>query len=267
MAINKIFDLTKSYINFFLTNPSRDIIKIYQNYLINKLTFKFTKKRDMSSEIFFWEHSYYKNHCSSKRPPWWSSRNPTYTYPLEMTSSLESLHEEFGESLELIDVGSGPISMLINKLDINRYTITTVDPLANTYNYLNSKYNIPYTIKCIEGTGENLDELFPTKKFHLAFSQNSIDHSEDPMKYIKNLRNVLKPNGIMYLSGSIREGTAESWIGLHQHDLFIEGEDLCWMNRFNKEKNLTEYLDLKCLFKSVGGNDPGSLYTIIYKKK
>ena len=222
----------------------------------------------MSSEIFFWEHNYYKYSRMGERPRWWNCANPTYAYPPEMTQVLELLLKKNISDLKILDVGSGPISALVNKLDITRYKVTTVDPLANIYNSLNSKYNIPWPIKCIEGTGEHLNDLLPPESYDLVFSQNSIDHSEDPSKYIWNLYYALKPGGIMYLSGAIREGTSENWIGLHQHDLFILEDDLYWINRSGsvKDRNLTRDLNMKVLFECVGDNQPASIYTIVFFK-
>ena len=72
----------------------------------------------------------------------------------------------------------------------------------------------------------------------------------------------------MYLSGAIREGTSENWMGLHQHDLFILEDDLYWINRSGsvKDRNLTRDLNMKVLFECVGDNQPASIYTIVFFK-
>jgi 2-polyprenyl-3-methyl-5-hydroxy-6-metoxy-1,4-benzoquinol methylase len=131
-----------------------------------------------------------------------------------MKEMLDILSKDFNEELKLIDIGSGPVTSFFQKLDIYAWNIITVDPLAELYNDLNETYKVNYPIKCIEGTGEHLDELFEPNSFHLVLSQNSIDHSESPIAYINCLYYLCKPGGFIYISGHIKVGSSEHWVGI-----------------------------------------------------
>jgi ubiquinone/menaquinone biosynthesis C-methylase UbiE len=184
--------------------------------------------------------------------------------------SLEKLKIQFDELLYCLDVGCGPTSQFYTN-DILKRTdlkIITVDPLAETYKSLNKKYYPDYDIECITGYGEKLSHLFPQDFFHLVYSQNAIDHSQDPQEFIINMYHVLKPGGFLVLHGFIKEGTAAHWFGLHKWDVEVDDNDLLLTNkkRTINRKNLTKELELEVIWKSVDGSEIGNKYTFVYKK-
>lgn len=252
-------------------HPSPDIFQIYLRFGKNLLDSKISRKEvDYSTEQFYWERIYYKYNKLKKHPYCWDSELNRTVYSNEMTQILDILSEDFAEDLKLADIGSGPISSFIYKINICKYSITTVDPLAKIYNYINFKYNPTYPLKCIEGTGEQLTELFSGKNYHLVLTQNAIDHSIHPLNFMNNLFYILKPKGFLYLCGYIDVGKETNWIGLHQHNISIDGDDLIWSNRSGTVKgcNITGHLDMSLFSKDVSKTEDGAqLYIMIYKKK
>jgi len=253
---------------FDISHPSFTNFNNYFSFLCNTIRAKVINCPDLSSEVFFWEQAYYRYYVSGKHPSWWDMSLTKNRYSKEMMNILNILSKDFDEKLKLIDVGSGPVTSYFDKIDITAWEIVTVDPLAKVYNNLNKKYNADYSIRCIEGTGEQINEIFDRNSFHLVLSQNAIDHSLIPLKFINNLVYICKPGGFIYLSGFIKEGTAANWLGLHKHDLYVSNNDLYWTNWNNTANNIniTENLDITLFHKDVEGNKPGDKFKLIYRK-
>lgn len=253
---------------FDLSHPSLINLEYYFGFLYNVFHARASNEPDYSSEIFFWEQAYYKYHVSGDHPTWWDETLTRNRYSEDMRMVLDILINKFNKNLRLIDVGSGPVTSFFDKLDITSWEIVTVDPLAKLYNKLNKNYDVRYSIKCTEGVGEQVDKLFNPDSFHLVLSQNALDHCTSPPKFINNLVHICKPGGIIYLSGFIREGSSANWLGLHKHDLYVMGNDLCWTNWNNTANNIniTENLDITLFQKEVSGCEPGDRFKLIYMK-
>ena len=134
--------------------------------------------------------------------------------------------------------------------------------------HINKKYCSNYDIECIKGYGEGLSQIFPQNFFHLIYSVNAIDHSQNPQKFINNIHHVLKPGGYLVLQGFIKEGSAAHWFGLHQWDIDIENNDLLLTNKKRTiyRENLTKEI-FNLIWKNVDGCEIGNKYTMVYKKK
>jgi SAM-dependent methyltransferase len=188
-------------------------------------------------------------------------------FPEKLLPCLDDLKKNFpNEKLKLLEVGSGPTSNLVWGVDKGLFEVTAVDPLARPYNRLMKQNHYDYPIKPIEGTGEELLELFDQGTFHIAYSQNAIDHTESPQKCISNMSTVLKIGGILYISGHISEGTHMGWYGLHQHDLVPLGDGLLDIDRMGKSIDIIKGLGLIRVSCEKAGDAPGDWFTIIYKK-
>jgi SAM-dependent methyltransferase len=250
-----------------IQNPSIRVPAMYLNFFCSHLRSLAQRKRPMEFEALFWKHKYY-GYSQSAVPDWWDPDCWRSCHSEMMKGLLDELTERFGEDLLLIDVGSGAVTSYVGKLDISRYNITTVDPLADLYNSLNCEYLPEYPLSCKNGTGESLGRVFDANTFHLCLTQNAIDHSENPRDFVRNLFKVCKPGGFIYLSGFLREGEAAGYWGLHQHDLYVKDNNLFWTNRREsiKKLNLTGSLDMECYDLDLEGKKPGDKFTLIFRK-
>jgi SAM-dependent methyltransferase len=136
-----------------------------------------------------------------------------------------------GELIEILDVGSGPLTAIGKKHPGKRIEITAVDPLANTYQALLKEIGITPLVFPQPCDGERLSDYFKDRRFDLVVAENSLDHTVDPLKVIQEMIEVCKPGGIVGLVHWIREGDNESYRGLHawnfylnQGELFIHGK-------------------------------------------
>lgn len=97
--------------------------------------------------------------------------------------------------LKILDVGSGPISVLGNRLNGLEIDLTCVDPLADYYREIldSIKVSLPYSL--IKSCGENIKEVFFTNTYDIVFSRNALDHAMAPHKAIAAMLDVCKENG------------------------------------------------------------------------
>lgn len=267
MGDDQFFSRLFNYFRFDLTHLSKETIEIYFGLIKDKIRFNISSEPDLSSEIFHWKRYY---HQYALENPGKAVFHRETTTKKSILISLEKLKVQFDDLLYCLDVGCGPTSQFYTNDFLKRedVRIINVDPLAEVYKNLHKKYCNKYDIEYITGYGERLSQIFPKDFFHLIYSQNAIDHSQNPQEFIINMFNVLKPGGFLVLHGFIKEGSAAHWFGLHKWDIEVENNDLLLTNkkRTIHKKNLTKELDLSLIWKNVDGFGIGNKYTMVYKK-
>ncbi|WP_321507961.1 methyltransferase domain-containing protein [uncultured Methanoregula sp.] len=254
-------------IKFDLTHLDFDIIGIYSELIYGTVKSKLLSQPNFPSEIFFFKRFFHQFYAENPKGTQWRQiiepKQP-------ILSSLQDLETRFSEPLCLIDVGCGPTTQFFTDAIIKKFNVkvTTVDPLAEFYNGLHKKYHTGYDLTCLKGTGETLQEMFPENNFHLVYTENAIDHSQDPVKFVNNIVHITKPGGYIIMQGFINEGTAENWLGLHQWDIDIEHDHLHLSNR-DKSINsvdMMKNLPLGVVSSEVAGHNIWDRYSIIYQK-
>jgi len=165
-------------------------------------------------------------------------------YPEAMDKLVNLVKLEFEvDRLRALDVGSGPISRLRDGRD--KFDLYCLDPLAREYRRLRKMSKMETDARFIQGTCEELDQIFTKEQFHLVYASNSLDHTRDPRRCIKQMFAVLKPCGIICIEGYVREGSHLGWYGLHKHDLIPIRPDLCLAGKAGKIANVTQALSLR----------------------
>jgi len=254
------------YVTFDLAHIDIEIMRIYSEYIYNKTKSLVNNHPDFSSEIFYWKRLYHQ-YAIENGPRLFPSGKKTKE---SICFSIRHLKKSFAETLYCLDVGCGPKSeFYTNELkNYRNIKVISVDPLAKVYQYLHNRYNNDYNIECIFGYGEKLAELFPNEYFHLVYSQNALDHSQNPEEFVRAAYEILKPNGLLILHGFVKEGTAAHWLGLHNWDITVRGDDLYLSNKNGTtfEKNITYKLKTNVIYNQCTGDDIGDRYTIIYEK-
>jgi len=180
---------------------------------------------------------------------------------------IDELNKEFKvNQIKLLEVCSGLLSNLACEVDNNLFDNLAIDPLADIHNSLMAKYHYDYPIKPIKVKCENLLKLFRENSFHICYSRNAIDHTEDPERCIFNMYSILKKNGILFLIGFVREESHEKWVDLHQFDLIPENRDLFLGFNDGNKKNITNNLRLRNIIFDKTRYNPGDFYKIAFKK-
>ncbi len=130
--------------------------------------------------------------------------------------------------LTAMDIGCGPISLLRWGAIHGYVRITGVDPLLNMYDMMLARHGLDALpmIRCaneVPDFAENLDKL-PAKNFDVVFTQNALDHTQQPKRVVELMAEKLRPGGHAIITVGTREGTRQAWDQLHKTDIFLDGE-------------------------------------------
>lgn len=256
-----------SYVLFDISHPTPYLIKTYLDFLKDKLASKKNKTPDLSFESLHWKRYYHQCRLTDPEEKILSRQTDTKQ---SILFALNKLKDEIQGDIHCLDVGCGPTSQFYTTQIKHNSQIQciSVDPLAETYKEIHKRYDTDYDIECIAGYGEKLDELFPKERFHLVYSQNAIDHSQNPIEFFKNCYEVAKDGGYIILHGFVKEGTAAKWLGLHKWDIEVDGTDLLLTDKQKTYDrfNITNDYDVTVVYKKVTGDDIGHMYTFVYQK-
>jgi len=167
-------------------------------------------------------------------------------FPLELFDYASDFYAKRGQRPEVLEVGSGPFSLLTAGVASGRINLVAVDPLANVYRRIAKRRGWKPLVQPVIGTGEHLDRLFLTGSFDVVYASNAVDHAGNPRHCLEQMVRVLRHGGMLMVEGYVREGTVEGWAGLHQFDLIPEGRELVCYRKDGSREILTEKLGLVC---------------------
>ena len=134
----------------------------------------------------------------------------------------------------IIDVGSGPFTVIGRNLGGKQVKIYPVDPLAREYKRLFARYSVTPPEKLIRGRAENLTRIFGRDFADMVYMRNALDHSADPVKGIRQMLLIVKPGCCVMLEHNVNEAERARYTGLHQWNVSSEGDDLIVWNRSDK---------------------------------
>ena len=132
--------------------------------------------------------------------------------------------------------------------------IEAIDPLADAYSEIMKQHHISPSVQTKRGEGENVVEIFGSKKFDLVFARNCLDHSYDAIKAVTEMIQATKPGGIIYLWHNQDEAESLSYQGLHQWNFHLDkNELLVWKGnrQLNVNRHFAQQLQpLRCEIKN-----------------
>ena len=169
----------------------------------------------------------------------------------ELREALADVQRRGNSRPRLLEVGSGPVSIIAAGVDERLVDVTAVDPLARVYRDLLSLNGLDYPVRPRPGRGEYLRRLFGPRAFDVVYSSNALDHTTSPRRCLEQMCEVLKTGGYLVLEGFINEGSNGKWIGLHQHDLSPSDGQLIDVDRHGTRSVLTAGLPLACVTERV----------------
>lgn len=155
---------------------------------------------------------------------------------------LPELELRKGQKLEILDIGSGPLSWVGTSHPDHEIDLIAVDPLAD-------EYNAELDDKGIKGVGRPVKGYFETalwqlgaNRFDIVWCANSLDHSIDPVIGLYNIINVCKNGGGVILMFHPDEAEQEEYVGLHQWNLNA-GNDRLTLTHKGKRFDLMSMLN------------------------
>ncbi len=134
-----------------------------------------------------------------------------------------------GDVVRILDVGSGPLTIVGKTWPGRTVEVTAVDPIADRYAALLAEAGVASLVPLVVGEAEKLGALFPASSFDLVYAQNCLDHSHDPLRCVREMLGVVKPGCRVALVHAIDEGEAMQYAGLHQWNFREEdGRFVIW---------------------------------------
>jgi SAM-dependent methyltransferase len=176
------------------------------------------------------ELSFWRDTCNSERfVNSFCKETPNPEFNIDVAIFLRSLASEVnknGEVLSILDVGSGPVSMLSRSFVDQQVQLIAVDPLADKYYNLWDnpyKHEVVLPIAC---DGEKLSEKFGKERFDVIHIRNALDHVIHPIAVIEEMIKTTKHGGHIVIHGFENEADRMQWTGFHQWNLKVEKDDL-----------------------------------------
>jgi ubiquinone/menaquinone biosynthesis C-methylase UbiE len=218
---------------------------------ISEQRVRFTKgilliKPDFRAEINWW-----KEFIPSSWELMSNSESWKKIFPKELMGYIVDLKKTNNGRIKLLEVGSGPVSLLALAAVENLCDIVAVDPLAKEYEKIMTDKGYFYPVKPIRGKGEKLLDLFSANTFDMVYSSNALDHMQSPGRAFKNMYNVTKKGGIIFIEGLVNEGKRTGYSGLHRFNLFPEKGILYYSRWADKAIDISSGLKLECIFLKI----------------
>lgn len=188
----------------------------------------------LKSERYFWAN--------------WVSNGGDHFYRLNrpMAPEVREMLPEWNDQAEVLDVGSGVVSLLGAFVDGVTVKIVQADPLTEWYRTIAEPS--PWESHTVKG--EKLGDYFLPRKFDLVHSTNAIDHSEDPEQVLQEIGAVAK--NAIYLEHIHNCALVNGWAGLHQWNfdqhngrVVIWGKDRQFVDGMQKPIDVAEALGVK----------------------
>jgi SAM-dependent methyltransferase len=139
------------------------------------------------------------------------------------------------ETISILDVGAGPLTVLGKNVPGRRLEMTAVDPLGDSYRALLERNGMVAPVPTLPCAGEDLLRRFGENRFDVSFARNALDHSRDPLEIIRNMLAVTRPGGFVALRHMRREGERRGYTLLHAWNFDLaQGEPVL----FNRRKTI-----------------------------
>jgi len=173
--------------------------------------------------------------------------------------------------VQILDVGSGPLTRLGRKHPTKQLAITATDLQAHEYDRLLAELGIEPPIRTIYADAERLLEQFGPDAFDIVHGENCIDHTAHPLRAIEQMVAVCKPRGLVILYHAENEGQREQYHQLHQWDFTCEDGAFVIRDRRRRATNVTKRLAACCEVEcrrdgGADGYDGDAILTVIRKR-
>lgn len=161
--------------------------------------------------------------------PWKSKQ---FNRPLNLPAYFADLIGERKE-VSIAELGSGMFCTIGSLWKTAKVKVYPSDVLADEFNQILKDAGITSLIPVVR---ENMESLsYPDNFFDIVHCVNALDHTENPLKAIKEMYRVVKPDGFIYLRHFVNVGEHEKYSGLHLWNINIyNGNDCIFWNRQEK---------------------------------
>lgn len=192
------------------------------------------RRAGWSDEIAFWDHWLttrgfnWPEDYRRKTDPNARIVIPPRFLPPEATSLRRFLPRR-RPRISILDVGSGPLSLVGTRLPGVDVELVPVDPLADEYNELLDRHGVSPPVRTRPCPAETVADVLGEARFDLVYCQNALDHTENALGGLEQMVRAVKPSRWVLLKHVIDEGEHEDYGGLHDWNFRIEeGRFVIW---------------------------------------
>jgi SAM-dependent methyltransferase len=201
----------------------------------------------LQEEIEFWRDWFLTS--GSKWPQDYHDRfNPEQPIRDHVATYVDRLK---AERIQILDVGSGPLTKIGMKHPSKQLEITATDLLAREYDLLIAELGIERLVPTIYADAERLVDQFGGDSFDIVHGENCVDHMVDPLRAIDQMLAVCKPHGFVVLYHAENEGQRHQYHQLHQWDFTCKDGSFVISYRREQEINVTKrlaaYAEVECV--------------------
>jgi SAM-dependent methyltransferase len=131
--------------------------------------------------------------------------------------------------LSILDVGSGPLSIVGTRLPGVDVELVPTDPLADRYRELLARHGVAAPVETRACAAESLADELGEERFDVVYCQNALDHSADPLAGLEQMTRAVKPGRWVVLKHTLDEGETEDYVGLHDWNFNLDrGRFVIW---------------------------------------
>ncbi len=131
----------------------------------------------------------------------------------------EIMEVVYFDGINVLDVGSGPITRFGYKFNGKAISVTACDPNADDYNRILDANSISPPLRTVPASGENLSANLKGERYFWVTCENALDHSENPMQMLKEMIKVMQAGGLVTLRHEEDEGVREGYRGYHKWNI------------------------------------------------
>ena len=174
-------------------------------------TAKITWKAGIRSQRQFWD-----NYFATRGLHWKDQYDLRFDPNLPLQPRPAALLPRDGATINILDVGAGPITYLGKVHDGKKVTITATDALADEFDKILKKHDIDPPVHTQLVSAEELTQKFAPNTFDLVFARNCIDHTYDPEQSVLQMITVVKPGQYVLMEHVPNEAIHQDYDGVHQ---------------------------------------------------
>lgn len=180
---------------------------------------------ELQAELSFWQTFMVSDRFIQN----WCHAAPNPELELEVDFFVQGVAREIEKQhrkARILDVGSGPVSILNGSfVDVN-VKLVAVDRLANRYATMWTQEPKGHVCMPEACAGEELLKYFGPRMFDVTHVRNALHQMTDPLVVIQQMIQVTKPGGYIVVHGFEDDACHENWNGLHKWNVRWEAGDL-----------------------------------------
>lgn len=205
-----------------LSNLANQAIGHYETLRDRNLTREARWERRSSNELGFWADSLRAGRFADLLDP---------HLEVQATCLRRAVGDIPVDTVSILDVGSGPLTAVGHTFPGKTLSVVATDALADEYNEILRACEVDPPVVPIACAGEELRTRFAERSFDVAYCQNALDHTVDPLTILSHMLALVKPNGRVALNHFRNEGERNSYVGLHFWNIDHQDGALVFWNR------------------------------------